>query len=42
MSNSILVAYATRYGSTQQVAEAIATTLREAGTGRRGHRHNAA
>jgi menaquinone-dependent protoporphyrinogen oxidase len=31
MSNSILVAYATRYGSTQQVAEAIATTLREAG-----------
>jgi menaquinone-dependent protoporphyrinogen oxidase len=31
MSNSILVAYATRYGSTQEVAEAIAATLREQG-----------
>ncbi len=31
MSNSILVTYATRYGSTQQVAEAIAATLREGG-----------
>jgi menaquinone-dependent protoporphyrinogen oxidase len=31
MSNSILVAYATRYGSTQEVAEAIAATLRERG-----------
>ena len=31
MSDSILVAYATRYGSTQQVAEAIAETLRESG-----------
>jgi len=31
MSASILVAYATRYGSTQQVAEAIAATLRECG-----------
>jgi menaquinone-dependent protoporphyrinogen oxidase len=29
MSNSVLVGYATRYGSTQEVAEAIATTLRE-------------
>ena len=31
MSASILVAYATRYGSTQEVAEAIAATLREGG-----------
>jgi len=28
MSDSILVAYATRYGSTQEVAETIAATLR--------------
>ena len=31
MSVSILVAYATRYGSTQEVAEAVAATLRESG-----------
>jgi menaquinone-dependent protoporphyrinogen oxidase len=31
MSALVLVAYATRYGSTQQVAEAIAATLREGG-----------
>ena len=31
MSNSILVTYATRYGSTQEVAETIATTLRAGG-----------
>lgn len=31
MSTSVLVAYATRYGSTQEVAEAIAATLRERG-----------
>lgn len=31
MSSSILVGYATRYGSTQEVAEAIAATLRESG-----------
>jgi menaquinone-dependent protoporphyrinogen oxidase len=31
MSVSVLVAYATRYGSTQEVAEAIAATLRERG-----------
>jgi len=31
MSDSILVAYATRYGSTQEVAEAVAATLRESG-----------
>jgi menaquinone-dependent protoporphyrinogen oxidase len=31
MSASILVGYATRYGSTQGVAEAIAATLREGG-----------
>jgi menaquinone-dependent protoporphyrinogen oxidase len=31
MPSSVLVGYATRYGSTQEVAEAIAATLREAG-----------
>lgn len=31
MSASILLAYATRYGSTQEVAEAVAATLRERG-----------
>ena len=31
MSDSILVAYATRYGSTQEVAEAVAETLHERG-----------
>ena len=31
MSDSILVTYATRYGSTQEVAEVIAATLRESG-----------
>jgi menaquinone-dependent protoporphyrinogen oxidase len=31
MSDSVLVAYATRYGSTQEVAEAVAATLRERG-----------
>jgi menaquinone-dependent protoporphyrinogen oxidase len=31
MSSSVLVAYATRYGSTQEVAEAVAATLREHG-----------
>ena len=31
MSTKILVGYATRYGSTQEVAEVIATTLRKAG-----------
>ena len=31
MSTSILVAYATRYGSTKEVAEAIAETLRQEG-----------
>ena len=31
MSDLILVTYATRYGSTQEVAEAIAATLRESG-----------
>jgi menaquinone-dependent protoporphyrinogen oxidase len=31
MSEAILVAYATRYGSTQEVAEQVATTLRESG-----------
>lgn len=33
MPVSVLVAYATRYGSTQQVAESIAATLREHGLG---------
>jgi menaquinone-dependent protoporphyrinogen oxidase len=31
MSDTILIAYATRYGSTQEVAEKIAATLRECG-----------
>jgi len=31
MSTSVMVGYATRYGSTQQVAEAVAATLRECG-----------
>jgi menaquinone-dependent protoporphyrinogen oxidase len=31
MAASILVAYATRYGSTQEVAEAVSTRLRERG-----------
>lgn len=31
MSSIVLVGYATRYGSTQEVAEAIAATLREGG-----------
>ncbi len=31
MATSILIGYATRYGSTQEVAEVIASTLREAG-----------
>jgi menaquinone-dependent protoporphyrinogen oxidase len=31
MSSTVLVAYATRYGSTQEVAEAVAATLRERG-----------
>ena len=31
MSSLILVGYATRYGSTQEVAEAIAAALREEG-----------
>jgi menaquinone-dependent protoporphyrinogen oxidase len=31
MSASVLVTYATRYGSTQEVAEAVAATLRERG-----------
>lgn len=31
MANSILVAYATRYGSTQEVAERVAATLRDGG-----------
>jgi menaquinone-dependent protoporphyrinogen oxidase len=31
MSDSVLVAYATRYGSTREVAEAVAATLREGG-----------
>jgi len=33
MPASVLVAYATRYGSTQEVAEAVAETLRERGLG---------
>lgn len=31
MSTSVLVGYATNYGSTQEVAEAVAATLRESG-----------
>ena len=31
MSTSVLLGYATRYGSTQEVAEAVAATLRECG-----------
>ncbi len=31
MSDTILATYATRYGSTQEVAEKVATTLQEAG-----------
>jgi menaquinone-dependent protoporphyrinogen oxidase len=31
MSSSVLIGYATQYGSTQEVAEAIAETLREGG-----------
>jgi len=31
MSDSVLVTYATRYGSTQEVAEKVAATLRESG-----------
>ena len=31
MSASVLVGYATRYGSTQKAAEALAATLREQG-----------
>ena len=31
MSTKVLVGYATRYGSTQEVAEAVAATLRECG-----------
>ena len=31
MSSSVLVAFATRYGSTQEVAEAVATALRAKG-----------
>lgn len=31
MNDKILVTYATRYGSTQEVAEAVAATLREGG-----------
>jgi len=31
MPTSVLVAYATRYGSTQEVAEVVAGTLRERG-----------
>ena len=31
MSAPVLVAYATRYGSTQEAAEAVAATLRERG-----------
>lgn len=31
MTASVLVAYATRYGSTQEVAETVSTTLRENG-----------
>ena len=30
-TNSVLLAYATRFGSTQEVAENVAASLREAG-----------
>ena len=30
-TNSVLLAYATRFGSTQEVAETVAASLREAG-----------
>jgi menaquinone-dependent protoporphyrinogen oxidase len=30
-TNSVLLAYATRFGSTQEVAEGVAASLREAG-----------
>ena len=30
-TNSVLLAYATRFGSTQEVAESVAASLREAG-----------
>jgi menaquinone-dependent protoporphyrinogen oxidase len=33
MTNSVLVGYATRYGSTEEVAQVVAETLREAGNG---------
>ena len=33
MSSLVLVGYATRYGSTQEVAETVAVTLRECGLG---------
>ena len=33
MSSLVLVGYATRYGSTQEVAEAVTATLRECGLG---------
>lgn len=33
MAASVLIAYATRYGSTQEVAEAVGTRLRERGLG---------
>jgi menaquinone-dependent protoporphyrinogen IX oxidase len=32
MSDKLLVAYATRYGSTKEVAEEIAAALREGGS----------
>jgi menaquinone-dependent protoporphyrinogen oxidase len=31
MSSAVLVAFATRYGSTREVADAIAATMRESG-----------
>ncbi|MCL5997714.1 MAG: flavodoxin domain-containing protein [Chloroflexi bacterium] len=33
MANKVLVAYASKYGSTREVAEAVAATLRERGPG---------